>query len=440
MKMGKRLLLAGVALCSFAFVGCGGETGPLSATITGVVVDIDDDPVRDALVTTVDASTRTSPSGAYQLRNVRTGEVQVTAEVTRGNTTYRGRNTSFNFDGEQTNNVNIVVAPVGQLGRVSGIVRDRQGFVLQNAWVFAYSGTGSAQRVFTNADGRYTISDLIGGRTYTISAGGPGFRSDQSNITIVAGQTRTVNFSVEDGVIVTPPAPTNLDVVSWVSPTDATRSIGADPYAAIKTHFDDRYRPGSSAARDQDGRALRDDLIVETNLFWDEVNNRDLIGFGIYRGVGSGNLFDHDFSADPLAAFYVDIGLNLRGTYRYAVTALSSLFPDFANFTESDFSNVASIRTLDLLRLGNVTTQPLTFRWLAGSQAEEVLVFIYDEFPAVDVGPIYVSPRTPASEFQFTYPDTAPVLQAGRTYWYILLGVADEDSARTISQIDSFQR
>lgn len=438
--MGKRLLLASLVLTSLGLVSCGGEVGALSATITGVVVDVDDDPVRDARVFTTDASTTTSPSGAYQLRNVRTGIVQVTAEATRGNTQYRGRNTSFNFDGEQTNNINIVVAPVGQLGRVSGIVRDRQGFVLQNAWVFAYSGVGSAARVFTDINGRYTIHDLIGGRTYLVSAGGPGFRSDQASVVIQAGQTRTLNFSVEDGQVVTPPAPTNLDAVTWVSPTDATRSVGADPYKSIKKHFDNRYKPADLAAPAPEGRVLRDDLIVEANLFWDEVNNRDVIGHGIYRGVGGGNLFDYDFAPDPLAAFYVDIGLNLRSTYRYAVTALSSLFPDFANFTESGLSNIVTVQTLDHLRLGNVTTQPLTFRWQGGSQAQEVLVFIYDEFPGVDVGPIYVSPRSPEAQRQFVYPDTAPPLQAGRTYWYVLLGVADFDAARTISQIDSFQR
>ncbi len=424
------------ALVAGLLAGCGGgSTVSRSATVTGSVLDINFDEVRDARVYANGVETFSSPSGVYQLLTVETGIVEIIAEIVQNGVTYRGRNAVLNFENTQTNNCNIIVAPVSELGRITGNVKDLQGLNLEGASVFAFNGTGSSQRAFTDRNGNYVLADLVGGVSYRLSAGGSGFSSAQTDITVVAGQARTANFTVDDAGLPFLDPPQNLSGISWVSPNYAVRSAGTgNPYAWIKQLHDKRQRPAQVASKT---RALRDDLIVEVDLFWDVQQFPDLLGYGIYRVASAvGPVAEYDFIAEPLAGYYVDIGPNVNTTYSYALTTLSTLFPDF-NSTESDLSNRAVVDTLDRLSLGPVFVNPVQFTWSSFSRAEEFIVYVFDQFPGVGVQAFWDNSGNPTTGTSLDY--TGPSLVAGHTYFYVVLGLANGGSSRTISEIGSFQ-
>lgn len=421
--------------------GCGGFTGTKTATITGTVLDIDNNPVRDARVWTIDSETRTSSSGAYVLSSNRAGELKVTCEVVKDGVTYRGSNWALNSDNEQTQNVNIVVGRKSTNGKVHGIVRDRDGFVLENVAVWAYNGAGSAKRDFTNSNGEYELEDMPANLTYEISAVARTYRSDSENITIGNNANVNLDFVLGNPGVPGFNPPTNLDAVTWVSPKDAGRGVSPDDaYDVIKGLYDPRYKqdlkqqkPSTRAPQ----RALYDDRIVETDLFWDIVQHQDLLGYGIYRAPGVTNFVNpYDFMPDPLSSYYVDIGPNVSSTYSYGVTALATLYPDLPN-TESGLSNIVSVETLDLLDLNTVLFGPLRFRWFAGSGADEYYIFLFDSFPNYGVEPVWDNLADPAFGTSYTY--SGPPLISNRTYYFLVLGVANGGSSRTISRIGSFQ-
>lgn len=423
-----------LAAISLFLVGCGGTSGVTSrtSTVTGTVLDIDFNAVRDAHVRAEGVETYSSTSGAYQLTDIADGVVQVIAEFNRDGVLYRGRNAVLNFPNQQTNNCNIIVAPVNQLGRIVGNVKDIEGFDLEGASVFAFNGTGSSQRAFTDSNGNYVLEDLVGGVTYTLSAGGSGFSSDQFNVTVVAGQSSTANFTCSNAGLPGLTPPQNPFAVSWVSPNYGNRSEG-NPYPWIKQIVDKRTRVRKAGTKQT--RAIRDDLIVEVDLFWDIQQFPDLLGYGIYRSPSAGgSLSEYDFIAEPLAAYYVDIGPNTNATYSYALTTLATLYPDY-NGTESGLSDRVVVETLNLLRIQPVTSNT-TFNWSLNSGATEYVVYVFDEYPGVEVFSIWDNADSPTTQSSLPY--TGPALSPGHTYYYVVVGSANGGTSRTVSEIGSF--
>lgn len=421
-----------LALC-VTLIGCGGEEVTNTATVTGTVVDIDFNPVRDAIVSTTGAQTKSSTTGAYQLINVPTGELTIFAETVQNGVVYRGRNTVFNSENRQTNSTNILVGPVNELGIIRGNVKDLDGFNLENASVFAYCGAGSSQRTFTDRDGNYVLRDLIGGVTYTISATGQGFSSDQVDVTVPVGGQRTINLVMGDADIPFLDPPQNVGATSWVSHVDPTRSLRSD---AALTWVKNFYDKGAASRKKAMSRAIRGDRIVEVDIFWDAQQFPDLLGYGVYRASSaSGTLVSYDYLPEPLAGYYVDIGPEINSTYSYALTSLATLFPQF-NQTESALSDRVVVDTLNIFDLLPVSNN-LRFSWTGGSGAEEYIVFVFDEFPGLGISSFWNTANTPT---QNTFQDyNGPALIPGRTYYYLVLGLANGSASRTISQIGSFQ-
>jgi hypothetical protein len=416
--------------------GCGGTSNVVkSSTVSGTVLDIDNQPVRDAVVSSRFGSTRTSTTGAFVLPKQGNGAVEYTAEITRNGVRYRGRTMSFNFKNDRTQSVNIVVGQEDELGIIRGQVEDRNGNLLQDASVYAYNGAGSSMRAFSDSNGNYEFRDLVGGVTYTVLAGGQGFRSDSSQISLGLSDERTANFVLDDPGTPALDPPQNAFATSWVSPSDATRQPGgSNAYEAIKMLVDPKYKSRKSVSQT---RAVGSTL-VEVDLEWDEQRFPDLQGYGIYRGNGAnGSVAGIDFLPEPLAAFYVDQSVQTRSTYSYALTTISALYPDFPNETESGLSTRIVATTLDKLSLANPTFGPLTFRWLAGSGADDYIVFLFDEFPGIGVTSIWNNAANPATGTSVVY--NGNPLQAGGTYYYVVVGLANNDESRTISQIGSFK-
>ena len=424
---------------AFALVlaGCGGSTGPRTSTITGTVLDVDGVQVTNARVWTLDASTVTSTSGAYVLDRSRAGEVKVIAEISRNGVLYRGVNWSLNFENEQTQNVTIVVGSVSEAATIVGTVRDRDGFLLENVSVWAFSEIGSSIRAFTDRNGRYSLVDLLPNVLYTISATGLTYKSDQQDITLSAREARTLEFVMGNpGVPVLTP-PQNFFVQTWVSPTDPTRSVeDGDRYAVARSKYG-RGDLADAVVHTVDSRThLIGNTIVEADLYWDWVVDPEVLGYAIYRGAGNTLIVDFlEFSPDPMSGSFVDIGLSPNSTYTYGATSLATLFGDFDD-TESDLSDVYVVDTLDRLDLRDVLYGPLTFRWLSGSGSDDYSVFLFDEFPGVLVSDIWNDYNTPSFGTSKVY--NGPSLQSGQTYYYYVVGTANAEDSITISQVDWF--
>lgn len=414
--------------------GCGGEEVSKTSVMSGTVLDIDNNPVRDAVVSTRYGSTRTSAAGSFSLTAQANGAVEVTATATRNGVRFVGRSTAFNYKNESTQSVNIVVGDEDEAGTIRGNVRDRDGNALQDASVYAYNGAGASLRSFTDSNGDFEFRDLVGGVTYRVLAGGQGYRSDSTQIALGIRDERTVDFVLDDPGLPNLVPPQNIFGITWVSPSDATRRPNGNPYDAIKKLIDPRY--GSRRSTVVSKTRAVDGTLAEVDLQWDEQQFDDLLGYGIYRASSANGILDgYDFLPEPLAAYYVDLGTRTNSTYSYAVTTISAAYPDFPDETESDLSDRVVAETLGRLNLSNPTFNPLTFRWQSGSGAESYSVYLFEEFPGIGVDPVWSS-ATRVTGFSKVY--DGPQLSAG-TYYYIVLGWANNDDSRTISQIGTIK-
>ncbi len=426
--------------------GCEGYSGPKTSTVAGTVLDLNNQPVRGARVWTVDGTTTTSPTGAYVLPRTRQDEVLVSAEIKKGDIWYRGRTVALTTADEQTNSVNIVVASENQEGRIEGYVHDRYGYPLEHASVFAYSGAGSSQRCFTNGDGWYALDNVIAGITYRISAGGPGYASDQDVVVVTARQTRQMDFVVRDGGLTGLTAPTNLFGMSWVSPVPSRsgeRALSLDVARSLINPIAGRVPKARSGKTVTSKSRARTDMIVEVDLEWDEQQFPDLLGYGVYRAnSATGNLIGVDYLPEPLAAYYVDQSINPASTYSYALTTLGVLYPNYPAQTESALSNRFVVETLNPIDATVNNENIPTFSWTPASGADHFAVFLFDEYPSIGVSSLWSSSIVSGGT-SLTYGGVS--LQRGRTYYYFVVGLGDYDSAsstylaRTISPVRSFK-
>lgn len=414
--------------------GCGGE-GAATAVVTGTVVDLDFNPVRDARVVADGVETRTTSTGTFTLTGLKEAEVLVVATVERGGVTFRGRTTVRTAADSQENGASIVVAPISQMGAITGTVRDRQGFTLSGASVYAFTGSGASQRAFTDRNGRFGFSEIPANVDLRLSASGRGYRSDQTTVNLSIGQNRTVDFVLDNANLPLLTAPQNLGATSWVTfPSSRDR----DGVAWVKQRWaqrDERER-GTRVGGSKSDTRLRPDMSVETELFWDEQNFPDLLGWGIYRAnSANGTLNGIDLFADPLAAYYVDVGLQPNSIYSYAVTTLATLFPDF-NQTESQASNRVVVNTLNLINVLDPLLSPVQFRWVAVPGATQYVVYVFDRFPSVGVTSLWTNESSPSTTSSVNY--SGPSLIPGRTYYYLVLGLSGDNTNRTISQVRTF--
>jgi len=428
MKPRMNLILIGLAaLGVLVIAGCGGETGPKTSTVTGTVLTRDADPMRDATVTANGQTTRTTTSGAFFLENLGDGDIEVRAQATVNGTRYVGRTVIFNLEDAQQNNVNIMVARESEVGTIRGTIRDRDGFLLQGASIFAYVGLGSSVRAVSDENGNFEMREVPSG-DLTLSATGRGYRSDQTFITLGNRQDRTINFTLDEPGLPSLNPPTLSSVSTWVSHPDATRGESEGALAWAKKHLGGREANPKSTSR-----SLRTDMIVETDLEWNSIQFPDLLGFNVYRGFGAnGSVSALDLSFDPLANYYVDIGLQPDSTYSYALSTVATLYPDFNN-TESTLSSRIVVDTLNLLNINPVSAGP-RFSWQGGSGADIYQVFVFDGFPSAGSNFYYQTNTT--SGLNYVY--DGPTLQSGRTYYYIVLGTANGGESRTISQVGTF--
>lgn len=428
-----RFALWGSALALFAsLAGCGGSGALRTASVSGRVTDDQGLPVRGARVWTRDSETTTSTNGAYYITLVRQGDEAVNAEFFQGGTRYWGRNVARTSDGEQAISVNIMVAPASQMATLRGNVTDRFGRALSGASVFAYgAGAFSSARAITDSRGNYDLPGLIAGVTYTVNAGGGGYSSDTDSVALSAGEVGGLNFVLGSPGFPVLPAVSALQAIAWTS-QGVSRSPGeAAAIEAVKREFD----PARAAAR---SRATGTGAPIEVQLEWTPLSGDDVLGYGIFRGTAGGTISALDFWRDPLAGAYLDGDVNLRPgrTYTYEVSALGTRYPDDPD-SEGPRTAVDA-RTLDDLSVNSVQYGPIRFSWRAVPDATAYVVYVYDRYPGIGVTSLWNNQSAPTGSNSLAY--GGPALNSGQLYYYIVLGLGNQDGdgvwrSRTISQI-----
>ena len=159
-----------------------------AGTISGTVTSSTGTAIANATVSYSggSATANTNATGGYTL-NVAPGTYSVTASVagyqssTQSNVTVSvGTTTTANF------------SLIQLVGTISGTVTNSAGAAISGATV---SYSGGSTTATTNAAGSYSLSVAPG--TYSVTATATGYQgATQSNVTVTAGGTATVNFSL----------------------------------------------------------------------------------------------------------------------------------------------------------------------------------------------------------------------------------------------------
>lgn len=436
-------LIAGLSLLLVAGCGGGGPGTDARGEVSGVVFDQEGFVVRGARVYydgpgDSDRETMTTTAGTYSLSDIPALDVTIRAELTKNGVRYFGQNLASVVGGDRAKNVNIPLYPENQIATLRGQVRDRSGNLLRGIRVFLRPtddpSTTEDDTLLTSAvgitdsSGTYTIGGLLGGQTYRVQVNGLEYNSDFDTITLDPRETRTVNFSVPDGQIVNVPAPSGVGITAYTAPmTVRSDARLGDAVEMIKQ----RLRPQRAKATTRN--TVRGNPI-EIDLFWNDIDNTALLGFGIYRGAGNNSLRNVGFLRDPQAVFFADNddALVEDVSYTYGITSLDTLYD--GDEGESQLSDTVTATPLGDLLLGSPTAaaQP-TFRWTSVPRATRYSVFLFTEYPSIGVREVYSNYANPVNGNQFTY--DGPALTAGRTYYYFITAETADQTAVSISQV-----
>jgi len=419
-----------VLLALLMTLGCGGESAPKSSIISGRVTFADGLPARGATVTSRDASTVTSTNGAYVLNEVRAADQAVYAEYREGDTRYVAVNIARTFANEQDQNINLVLVPERQTASIVGTVYDRFGNALELVTVFALgSGSLSSNKAITDKDGKFRIDRLMAGESYTVMASAGGYSSDSDQFVLDAGERLEVDFTLGNpgtpGLI----PPQDLSIIAWTSfASRDSRQKGALAWAKSALG-----RPGQASTRLSSAGNP-----IEVEIEWTPFDSRNILGYVVYRGRSEDSLTGYDFFREPIGSVYIDsdVRLNPNSTYFYQLATASTRYPRETG-SLSDRSDLLSVTPLNDLTLRSTLQEPLAFRWNAVFGAEEYVVFLFDEYPGDGVERIWTNSDRRTRSTELVYNGDVPLVR-GRTYYFLVLGLADGDNSRTLSEVGSF--
>lgn len=420
------------AISSF-LIGCGGQpSSPPTSTISGRVVFQDGLPARGAVVTGRDGSTTTSSNGAFVLTKQRAADLIIRAEYSENGVKYIGQNLARTYAGEQYPNVNIMLAPQDETATIYGVVEDRDGNPLEMARVFAYgAGALSSTSVLTDKKGEFTMNYLLSGVNYEVNAGGGGYRSDLEGVTLDSKEKRFIRFVLGNPGFPSLSPPSDVSAIAWTSPTTRDNSL-ATAIEAVKREFDPKRRAMPKSRLSPLGNP------IEVQLDWTPSPFDDLLGYSIYRGKDGASPRGFDFFREPLAGTYIDGDTKLvaGADYTYQITSCSTRYPDDSE-SESDLSDAVTVRPLPDITLRSTSQGPLTFRWNPVVGAEGYVVFLFDQFPGYDVTSIWNNSGDRATGTEKRYTGTIP-LQVGKTYYFLVMGLTNDNSSRTLSEVGAF--
>lgn len=428
------------ALLLATIFGCGGE-GASAGSVAGLILDMNGNPVRGARVyvdTGTPRETFSNSSGSYNITGVTAQDLLIKAEYDNGSVIYQGQNLARVFGNEQVNSHNIVLIPSSQIASLQGVVTSSGGLRVQGARISAKPTNNtqlSSIQTIADGNGNYFLGGLAGGVSYQIQASFPGFQSSEALRTPSAGSTQTVNFSMGANGDPVLPSPSNISLTAWTSPAELTR--GVDQQRAldnVKKFIDPKYRKGAGQTR-----LTSQGNPVEVQLYWDKFDSLQILGYEIWRKRSNDDWTSLDFLRDPLAETYMDSDVALRDGvfYSYSIAPSNTNYPNTDN-SYGDFSSTVSVTPLGDMNVFTpvISGGNVTFSWQSVSGAANYTIYVFDEYPGINVSSYDNNFNNPATGTQWTY-NLRP-LSGGHRYYYLIMGSNSDDSARTLSAIGSF--
>ncbi|MEQ1934522.1 MAG: carboxypeptidase regulatory-like domain-containing protein, partial [Fimbriimonadaceae bacterium] len=273
MKLSVKVFSALVAIG--VIFGCGGAGGTgAQTTVSGVVLDINGEIVRNARVFFADTGAKitfTNSSGAFVLEGVDEGIVKIVAVLKIGSVNYVGENWVETFANERTKNLVIVIGREDQMASMSGIVTDRFGAPLERARVHANAGYLGSSLAYTGTDGRYQMRGLFPGSNYDVQASGRTYVSDTNVVSFSSRQSLVQNFVLSDAGSPTLLPPNNLSAVVWTSSRVNTTSSKPIRPNGVKNSISkllDAKRGTRHAGKGKTAKNSAGNNPIEVDLFW----------------------------------------------------------------------------------------------------------------------------------------------------------------------------
>ncbi len=454
---------ASLVLLAFLLWGCGGGGSDPATRLTGVVTDVDGKPVAGASVSCSGRSTVSLSNGTFALANLPSGIRTVSASVTIEGRRYSGETRVDLSAGEKNRSVNVVVSDERYQARLTGVVIDAGGYALEGAKVFVQGPWGSTLGV-TGSDGVYDIRRLTPGVTYEVTCSLAGYMNDTKTIHLAANEVANLSFALpygsDQGAI---PAPQNPAAQAWTIADTVTRSPGGRPAYLQWLQRVYRQRRGLPLApRTGDpvstsaGRATPAGSVIEVDLFWDYRSWDDLFGYAVKRGTSSPPSATTAVLRDPLASSFFDVDpvLTPDTVYYYTVHCLDTVaFP--SRGIVGPASDVVSANPLQPILAtapaqGDAVTGDPIFRWTGVYGAATYQVVVWDRFPDLQnpddphgAVPLWPADFNNPGASKVQAPQTSlqyqgPYLQAGRTYYWVVVAADSGEYALSVSRIMRF--
>jgi len=251
--------------------------------------------------------------------------------------------------------------------------------------------------------------------------------------------------------------------MAWTISGTVTRSASSRPAYVewLQRHY--RVRKGLPAnprtvwnTAAETSRATPQGSAIEVDLFWKYQYWDDLMGYAIKRGTSSPPGVVTAVLRDPLAEAFLDVDplLTPDVTYYYTVHRLDTIgFPATGRLGPgSDVVSATPLEPIVATAPGQgelVSGDPL-FRWTSVYGASTYQVVVWDRFPDLQNGddPAGAAPLWPADlnnpgASKVSAPTTSlrysgPYLQAGRTYYWLVIAADDGEYALSVSKIMKF--
>ncbi len=469
--------------------GNGGSTTSSTNQLAGTIADVNGSPIVGASVNGAGNSATSTQEGDYVFPAVTVPAgsnsivVPITATANINGTQWSGKNVVEVFNGlGPTSNAHVTLSPTSQQATATGTVTDTSGVPLAGARVFIAPGPvsdTSGNVYFTNlssfvsytdSNGHFNIPTLptvtADGKAqpeiYTATASFAGhINQTQSNITFTAGQTTTLNFSLQPtSTGSTIGAVQALNASMFTIPSVPNRGAGVaaelQAYQSIKQFmlqkqgisFSTRHAALPSKVSLQyaksraAGRATPAGSIVEGDIFWNYQQISNLLGFDILRSDGdNAHFFSEALLRDPLADRYADVdpALTPDTVYFYNVAPLDTvLFP--ANGTEGTAlaSSTMQVSPLDPETLiapaaGAQTSSSPVLSWASVANAGGYTVNVYSQYPGYQSTTDGVAPiisqavNAPSTSYALT-----STLSPGTYYWDVIAQYTPPTTSPTV--------
>ena len=421
----------------------------------------------------------TISTGGYRLDNLSAVVHTITAAATIGGIRYSGSTQVALTAGNLNSNVNILLSRVDQQTTVEGSVTDSSGRPVVGASVYAAvptpaiaasgsTGNYSSLVAFTDSTGFYQIVNIpsaLPPGSLSVTASSPTTANQSVSIpqnSLTSNGIFTQNFTLTASTNAVADTPVIVGINAFTQPVDGL--VGAalqarlvsgsgSAYEGLRRRLSPSYAAFAARKRTVGkrlaSRASGNGYAVEIDLGFTPPAATDinLLGYNVYRTTGSvttnspveSKADSYDRLIDPLANYYTDLTASsdalgspyAAGTqYNFAISSVaSSTTPNTS--IESAISNVYFITPLSPLTLtaptaSQTVTGPVTISWTPVTGATKYYVFLYSQYPSVDVQPLTSSPPPfPAGT------SSATVTLSGGSATYYVIVVAAEDETET---------